>query len=109
MSNEIKGVGNGSLPRLTQGTKAESNDTAQARSQTASGASGEKISLTDTMTRLRAIVGSLDAASIVDAGRVDALRGALARGDYRIDDNRVAEKLLALESLLQPNGDADEQ
>lgn len=109
MSNDINGVGNGSPPRLGQGTKVTSTETEQSRRQTTSGAPGEKVSLTDTMTRLRAIVDSLDETSIVDAGRVDALRDALARGEYRIDDNRVAQKLLALERLLQANGDGDEQ
>jgi negative regulator of flagellin synthesis FlgM len=109
MSNEIKGIGNGPPLRHTHGAKAESTNTAQTQAQAPSGASGEKVSLTDTMTRLRAIVEGLDDASIVDAGRVDALRDALARGDYRIDDQRVAEKLLALEQLLLPSGEADEQ
>ncbi len=110
MSSEIKGLGSSFPPRLTQGTKVESTDTAQARPQAASSeATGEKISLTDTMAWLQAAVRSLDDASIVDAGRVDALRDALARGDYRIEDDRVADKLLALERLLQPHGDADEQ
>ena len=109
MSSEIKGVGNNPLSPLTQGTRVENTDATPARPQAAPAASGEKISLSDTMARLQDIVRSLDDASIVDAGRVDVLRDALARGDYRIDDDRVADKLVALERLLQPRGDADGQ
>ena len=109
MSSEIKGVGGRILPGRTPGTQPESADPAEARTRSTAAAPGVKVSLTDTMARLQSVLSRLEDAPIVDVGRVDALRNSLARGEYRIDDQRVSEKLLALERQLESGGSVDER
>lgn len=60
-------------------------------------ASTETVSLTEDAALLQALDEQIAATPAVNAARVEEVRTALANGEYRIDAERVAEKLLAAE------------
>jgi len=64
-------------------------------------ASDSDVQLTGTARNLAAIEQSLRAMPAVDELRVAAVRQRLADGEYQVDPQRVADKMLQLESDLQ--------
>jgi negative regulator of flagellin synthesis FlgM len=63
-------------------------------------ATTDTVSLTETAARLRELEAALANAPDVDSARVEALRQAIAEGQYDVDSVHVAEKLVALERDL---------
>jgi negative regulator of flagellin synthesis FlgM len=57
----------------------------------------DSLRLTDTATLLRQAEARLKAQPDVDAARVEALRRRLDAGDYRVDAERLADRLLRFE------------
>ncbi|MFT5392649.1 MAG: negative regulator of flagellin synthesis FlgM [Gammaproteobacteria bacterium] len=53
-------------------------------------------------SQARALSESVRDTPVVDGKRVQALREAIASGNHQVDPNRVAEKLVALESEVHP-------
>ncbi len=60
----------------------------------------DTVSLTGAAARLRALEARLAQLPDTDVRRVEAIRQAVAEGSYRVDPERVAERLLAFESML---------
>lgn len=63
-------------------------------------ATGDTVSLTDAANLLKKLEKSLDALPVVDTQRTEALRRAIADGTYQVDPQRVADKLLAFDTML---------
>ncbi|MEO0975302.1 MAG: flagellar biosynthesis anti-sigma factor FlgM, partial [Pseudomonadota bacterium] len=60
-----------------------------------------EVSLTEDAALLQALDAQIAATPTVDAGRVEEIRTALASGEYRLDPERVAERLLAAEGGIR--------
>ena len=60
----------------------------------------DAVELTDTATNLQRIEARLTDVSDVDPQRVDAMRRRIESGDYRVDHEKLAQKLLKLEQDL---------
>lgn len=66
---------------------------------TPKGAAGESVTLTETAKTLSAVrEGGQE--TPIDEARVNRLKSAIAEGRYAIDDQRLAERLLAFEGGL---------
>jgi len=63
-------------------------------------ATHDTVSLTDTATNLQKINQEINELPVVDTQRVEAIRQAIASGNYEVDAQRTAEKMVALESAL---------
>jgi negative regulator of flagellin synthesis FlgM len=63
-------------------------------------AAGDDVQLTGTSRSLAAIEQSLMALPAIDEARVSAVRRRIDSGEYRVDAQRVADRLLHLESDL---------
>lgn len=61
----------------------------------------DAVSVTDDAELLRALDAQIAATPAVNAARVEEVRDALANGEYRIDPERIAEKLLATEGGVE--------
>ena len=70
----------------------------QTRSSDAEGKNSVKIS--DDAASLRAMEAKLERQESFDETRVNAIRDAIVKGEYPIDNQRLAEKFLQLESKL---------
>lgn len=92
--SQVKNTGEGQTARVGR------DEPTRERAENGRPASSDTVSLTDVAGRLKHLEASLADQPVVDSQRVEALRKALAEGQYQIDDQRVAEKLLALESKV---------
>ena len=61
---------------------------------------GDSVNITDTARRLAALQETVASMPEIDAGRVAALAQAIEQGQYAADPNKIAERLLQLESDL---------
>lgn len=60
----------------------------------------DSVNLTDTAHTLKKAEDAIHSASVVDSEKVADIARAIADGNYRIDAERVAEKLLQFEGEL---------
>lgn len=87
---------------LTGTSEVHKTDTAQARAKAsantnpnAAPAPADSVDLTDGARQLQDLQAAVAGTPVVDSGRVEALRDAIANGSYTIDPQRIADGLLA--------------
>jgi negative regulator of flagellin synthesis FlgM len=84
----------------TANTKEASKTEAPATASTSTSVSGsgETVSLSSEAQQLQKITDSLRDQPVVNSSRVAELKQAIADGSYKVDSNRVANKLLNFEA-----------
>ena len=99
MPNDISGINSGrsqqSSDRQVGATRGESNATTQGGS---SASQGDTVVLTDMAARLQSLEQKLTNQSDVDQAHVDRVRDAISSGEYHVDPDRVADKMMDFES-----------
>lgn len=60
----------------------------------------DRVTLTGTALGLQSILAALEDTPVVDAERVERVKGALRDGSYQIDATRIADRLIAFENEL---------
>jgi negative regulator of flagellin synthesis FlgM len=60
----------------------------------ASSAGSDSLSLTESSTRIRALESQLASVDVADAGKVEAVKAALADGTFTVDAEVVADRLI---------------
>ncbi|NND54302.1 MAG: flagellar biosynthesis anti-sigma factor FlgM [Gammaproteobacteria bacterium] len=102
MVDKINGYGRTDLPASSRSggvKRAEQGESARS-------AGGEEktrtdaVALTDTAVRLKRIEANLAELPEVDQAKVDALREQVDSGDYKVDGQEIARKLVQLEQDL---------
>ena len=104
MVSEVNGPTDGAI-RVLSNRAGKPQPTNSAGTQAKGHNAADSVSLTDVAAKLQALEKAVAASSGVDPGRVEALRQAIRSGDYEIDPQQIAEKLLDLEAKLPPVGD----
>lgn len=100
-------ISNNGLPKLPQAPSgqgsATQNATGTTGSEAASGTAGadDRVQLTDSAKAMQEAARTQSGAE-VDTKKVEQLRQALASGTYKVDANRIADRMLSLESQLKP-------
>lgn len=64
-------------------------------------AAGDTVELTHSARLMSRLEEAVDAAPIVDAGRVKSLKDALAGGTYTVDADTIAERMIRSERELR--------
>ena len=62
--------------------------------------SSDRVSLTGEARQLRELEASLASQPVVDSQRVAAVRSAVEDGTFKIDPQRIADKLMSFEEAL---------
>lgn len=65
-----------------------------------SAAAGDRVTLTNTASRLKDIEEQLSNTSSVDNARVAEVQSAISNGEYNVDADRIADKMLAFEDFM---------
>ena len=90
-------------------TQLNSNQTSAVKSRneakvndqsSGSASSDDRVTITNTASRLKNIEQELSNASSVNSARVAEVQSAISNGDYSVDADRVADKMLAFEDFL---------
>ena len=100
MPQDISGINSG-RPQLSNDrsvTSINRDESTSAKTSTAAGGQGDTVSLTDMASRLKSLESKLDSQSAIDQSRVDRVRDAISRGEFRIDPERVADKMMDFEA-----------
>ena len=99
MVNKVDGVSGQrpAVPSTSQNPRIERND---AERSTPAGNNADQLSLTSSAQLLKELNEAVEASPEVDQDRVEAIKQALAEGNYDVDAGRIADKLLNLEDQL---------
>ncbi|HFD32073.1 MAG TPA: flagellar biosynthesis anti-sigma factor FlgM [Gammaproteobacteria bacterium] len=76
------------------------NEAKQSSETENSSAQADRVTLTNTASRLQDIEQQLSNASSIDSARVAEVQSAIANGEYNVDSDRVADKMLAFEDFM---------
>lgn len=76
------------------------NEAKQGNNSESASTAGDRVTLTDTASRLKNIEHQLNNTSSVDSERVAAVQSAISNGEYTVDADRIADKMLAFEDFM---------
>ncbi len=99
MSNKIDGFGQRPV-QVDGGARTERAGRAGDAGRDAAAAQADRVTLTDSARLLQRLEEAVAAAPETDGARVAALRDSVARGEYKVDAGRVADRMIALEREL---------
>ena len=102
MADRIKGLDGSSLGASSSGAPIEQirASTAVSSATSAPQPSVDSVNITDSARRLFALAQAVQDAPEVDTQRVAALQQAIVSGQYTINPDRVADRLLQMERDL---------
>ena len=100
MPNDISGINSGrsqqSSDRHVGTVRRDGSTSSQGSNSSAS--QTDTVSLTDMASRLHSLEKKLASQPDVDQAHVNRVRDAISRGEYRVDPDRVADKMMDFES-----------
>ena len=76
------------------------NESKQSSQGEDSSSAADRITLTNTASRLKDIEQQLNSSSSIDKARVSEVQSAISNGDYNVDADRIADKMLAFEDFM---------
>lgn len=103
MANDITGINSGrtqqSGDRHVHGSK-NSGHSDKGNMSSMGGSGSDKVTLTGTAAKLKEIEGNLAEQPVIDAARVQDVKDSLKAGDFKVNPERVADKMLNFESAF---------
>jgi negative regulator of flagellin synthesis FlgM len=79
-------------PAAAKVSSAKGKGTGKASAPAASG--GDSLTLTESSSRIRTLESQLGSVDVTDAGKVEAVKSALANGTFTVDAEVVADRLI---------------
>ena len=76
------------------------NEAKQNNQSESSSSTSDRVTLTDTASRLKDLEQQLSSSSSVDSARVAAVQSAISNGDYNVNADSIADKMLAFEDFM---------
>ena len=103
MANDITSI-NSNRSQLSSDTSSSVKIRDGAKSGSSSGgsssAAGDRVTLTNAAARLQNIEQKLNDSSPVDSERVAAVQKSISNGEYEVDSDRIANKMIAFEDFM---------
>ena len=102
MAIEISGQNPAHISNAKAETKGQvgRTDPVVTKQQTGQPSTPDTVTLTDAAAQLHKLEATILAAPIVDTARVEDVKHALRNGQFQINPQRVAEKMLSFEKAL---------
>jgi len=94
-TTDISGIRSGG--RIETERKDKSLDTSSESVNSSSRAISDSVEFSTTAQQLSSLQAELASIDAVDMGKVDEIRQAISNGSYKIDAQKIADSLLALE------------
>ena len=104
MANDITSI-NSNRSQLNSSTSNSvkvrdgANSGSGSGDSSASGA-GDRVTLTNAAARLQNIEQKLNDSSPVDSERVAAVQKSISSGEYKVDSDRIADKMITFEDFM---------
>lgn len=100
MPNDISGINSGRTQQSGERQVGDVRREGDASTSRSGGGAGtqDKVVLTEMAARLKSLEQKLASQPEIDQARVDNVREAISRGEYRINPDRVADKMMDFES-----------
>ena len=76
------------------------NEAKQSNNDESSSSAGDRVTLTNTASRLQNLEQQLNNSSSVDSARVAKVQNAISNGDYNVNADSIADKMLAFEDFM---------
>ncbi|MGZ5619941.1 MAG: flagellar biosynthesis anti-sigma factor FlgM [Methylobacter sp.] len=103
MAIEISGIVNSPTPIKTASKTGGIDD--EKKIDSINTENDDKVALTTTVQEIKKAFGS-SSASPVNTDRVNAVRKAIADGNYSINAEKIAKKLIQFEKLMPPENNS---
>jgi len=100
MSSKIDGFGSRTASVTGGHRSGVVEQPGESGSSAVSTSSGDSVTLTDGAVRLQKLARAVADAPATDAARIASVKDSVARGEYRINPERVADKILQAEREL---------
>jgi len=102
MAIEISGQNPAQLSNAKVETKGQIGriDPATAKQQNGQPSTPDTVTLTDMAAQLHKLEAMVHAAPVVDTARVEEVKQALRSGQFQLNPDRVAEKMVGFENAL---------
>ena len=94
-TTDITGIRSGG--RIETERKDKSSDTSSESVNSSSRTISDSVEFSAAAQQLSSLQDELASISAVDMGKVDEIRQAISNGSYKIDAQKIADSLLALE------------
>ena len=94
-TTDISGIRSGG--RIETERKDKSSDTSSESVNSSARAISDSVEFSAAVQQLSSLQDELASISAVDMGKVDEIRQAISNGSYKIDAQKIADSLLALE------------
>ena len=94
-TTDISGIRSGG--RIETERKDKSSDTSSESVNSSARAISDSVEFSAAAKQLSSLQDELASISAVDMGKVDEIRQAISNGSYKIDTQKIADSLLALE------------
>lgn len=105
MVADVKGTTSGVVNAAVQRPAACEAGAVKPSAQT-NPVSGENVHLTKTAAEMHELEQAVRSAPDIDVERVNTIRLAIAEGNYHIDNDKLAEKLMRHEMMMSSPGGA---
>ena len=102
MTSTINNINRSATDALTNNASKTGSKTSaeNATGSESKPAAGDTVSISKESVHIQELQQKLDSISEIDSEKVDAIKQEIAKGNYPIDSNRIAENLIDLEKTL---------
>ena len=94
-TTDVSGIRSGG--RIETDRKEKSSDNSSSSVESSSRTVSDSVGFSAAAQQLSSLQDELASIDAVDMGKVDEIRQAISNGSYKIDTQKIAESLLALE------------
>ena len=101
MSIDINGISSSTLHKSTDDSQIKpSVEQQSAKPESGKSSTVDTVSLSDNAVQLGKVDNTTVATPVVDAKRVEQVKQAISDGTFKVDVEKVADKLMKFESIL---------
>lgn len=100
MTNPINNINRPATDALSSSNTKSRDKAGNDTNKAASAPSEDTVSLSEESSQVRGLQQQLETLPEIDAQKVEAIKQEIAKGNYPLDPERIAENLIKLEKAL---------